>query len=195
MHTTIIETAFIKVWPSTQSVANSKYNVAYLSEAIDSSPSSKDALANLLYTGKRLSKGLSPTGVTATAGVLPSLEFLNFSTFLVFPERTQVTVIVFLDVLTFLTWRKAIRINNSTVKIFTVASWKQYGVPSRERMQAGRLPQGMSWSIIGCNAWAGWTSGFLGTHVAINHIIDIRYPYWLIQKWVFPWDVRHVCHS
>ena len=43
------KTGFIKllskVWPNAHSAVNSGYNVAYLSEAIDSSPSSKEAVA------------------------------------------------------------------------------------------------------------------------------------------------------
>ena len=52
MHITTItfgsKTGFItllsKVWPNTHSAVNSEYNVAYLSEAIDRSPSSKKAV-------------------------------------------------------------------------------------------------------------------------------------------------------
>ena len=45
MHTTNIKTTLLKVWPNAHSAVNSEYKVAYLSEAINSSLSSKDAVA------------------------------------------------------------------------------------------------------------------------------------------------------
>ena len=49
MHATNVKTTFmkllLKVWPNAHSAVNSEYKVAYLSEAIDSSLSSKDAVA------------------------------------------------------------------------------------------------------------------------------------------------------
>jgi len=49
IHTTNVKATFmkplLKVWPNAHSVLNSECKVAYLSEAIDSSLSSKDAVA------------------------------------------------------------------------------------------------------------------------------------------------------
>ena len=49
MHTTSVKTTFmkllLKMWPNVHSAVNSEYKVAYLSEAIDSSLSSKDSVS------------------------------------------------------------------------------------------------------------------------------------------------------
>ena len=45
MHTTNVKKNLLKVWPNAHSAVNSEYKVAYLSEAINSSLTSKDAVA------------------------------------------------------------------------------------------------------------------------------------------------------